>query len=103
MHELLELDAGMHGIVGRGLDLVVVNAVFPNRFTAAEARKLRRIAAQSSAVRAALAEHRQAEAHAARIEWLRERIAAPVVTLPFLFATEIRRRELERLAERFMS
>jgi anion-transporting ArsA/GET3 family ATPase len=103
VHELLELDAGLHRAVGRGLDLVVVNAVFPDRFTAPEARELRRAAAQSGAVRAALAEHRQAEAHAARTEWLRERIAAPLVTLPFLFATEIRKRELERLAERFMS
>jgi anion-transporting ArsA/GET3 family ATPase len=103
VRELVELDAGMHRAVGRGLDLVVVDGVFPDRFTAAEAEQLHRVASQSGAVRAALAEHRQAEAHAARTEWLRERIAAPVVTLPFLFATEIRKRELERLAERFMS
>ena len=102
LRELLELDAGLHRAVGRGLDLVVVNAVYPDHFTASEAEQLRPLAARSPAIRAALDEHRQAEAHAQRTAWLRERVAAPVVTLPFVFATEIGRRELEQLAERFV-
>lgn len=102
VHELLELDAGLHRVVGRGLDLVVVNAVFPDRLAAGEAEQLRALAAESEAVRAALDEHRQAETHAMRTAWLRERVAAPVVTLPFVFTTEIGRRELEQLAERLM-
>jgi anion-transporting ArsA/GET3 family ATPase len=100
--ELLELDAGLESAVGRGLDLVVVNAVFPDRLTVAEAEQLRPLAARSAAVRAALDEHRQALRHAAQTAWLQERVAAPVVTLPFVFATEIGRGELEPLAERFM-
>jgi len=103
LHELLELDAGLQDAVGRGLDLVVVNGVFPDRLTADEAEQLRRVAARSGPVRAALSMHRQAQQHARRTDWLRERVAAPVVTLPFVFATEIGRSELESLAERFVS
>ena len=102
LRELLELDAGLHRAVGHGLDLVVVNAVFPDHFTASEAEQLRPLAARSAAIRAALDEHRQAAAHAQRTAWLRERVVAPVVTLPFVFAAEIGRRELEQLAERFV-
>jgi anion-transporting ArsA/GET3 family ATPase len=102
LRELLELDAGLHRTFGRGLDLVVVNAVFPDRLTPSDAEQLRPLAARSAAIRAALDEHRQAEAHAQRTAWLRERVVAPVVTLPFVFDTEIGRRELEQLAERFV-
>jgi anion-transporting ArsA/GET3 family ATPase len=102
LHELLELDAGLQRAVGRGLDLVVVNGVYPDRVTAAEAERLRPLAARSGAVGATLYEHDQAEIHALRTEWLRERVAAPVVTLPFVFATEVGTSELEELAERFL-
>ncbi len=103
LRELLELEAGLHDAVGRGLDLVVLNALFPDRITAREAEQLGPLAAQSDHVRAALDEHQLAEAHALRAQWLRERIAAPVVTLPFVFAAQIGRRELAPLAERLTS
>jgi anion-transporting ArsA/GET3 family ATPase len=102
VHELLELDAGLHRTVERGLDLIVVNGVFPDRLSAAEIQRLQPLAARSGPVRAALYEQRQADVHTHRTAWLRERIAAPVVTLPFVFTNEIGRRELERLAERLM-
>jgi anion-transporting ArsA/GET3 family ATPase len=101
LRELLDLDAGLHRVVDRGLDLVVVNAVFPDRLTQAEAEQLHPLAGSSGAIRAALREHQQGEVHALRTAWLRERVTAPVVTLPFVFTTEIGRRELEQLAERF--
>jgi anion-transporting ArsA/GET3 family ATPase len=101
LRELLDLDAGLHRVVGRGLDLVVVNAVFPDRLTEGEAERLRPLAGESGAIRAALREHQLGELHALRTAWLRERVAAPLVTLPFVFTTEIGPRELEQLAERF--
>lgn len=100
LRELLELDTGLHRTVGRGLDLVVVNAVFPARVTAAQAAQLQPLAAESPPVKAALDEYRQAHTQQLRTEWLRERVAAPVVTLPFVFGTEIGRSELSQLAER---
>jgi hypothetical protein len=99
LHELLELDEGLRGVVGRGLDLVVVNAVYPDRFTGAEAEQLRPLEAQHGDIHAALEQHDRALIHAARVEWLRERVDAPVVTLPFLFTTDIGAREHDWLAE----
>ena len=77
VHELLELDAGL-----------------------AEARRLERLAAGSGRVRAALAEHRRARAHAERVRGLRRRVQAPVVTLPFVFETELGIADYVRLARR---
>ena len=91
LHELLELDQGLRDAVGRGLDLIVVDGVYPDRFTDSEADRLRRVAegTRSGPVAAALAEHRQARLHADRVAWLREQVAVPIVTLPFVFAAEI--------------
>lgn len=91
LHELLDLDAGLRDAVGRGVDLVVVDGVYPDRFTGTEAQRLESLAdgGRSGPVAAALAEHRQARLHADRVAWLREHLAAPIVTLPFVFAAEI--------------
>ena len=40
LHELLELEHGLEEALGRSLDLVVVNGVYPDRFTNAEAVRL---------------------------------------------------------------
>lgn len=100
VHELLELDDGLQRTVGRRLDLVVVNGVYPDRFTDAEADALRELATHraSSWLDAALDEHRTARLHAARTGWLRDRIAAPIVELPFLFSAAIGPPECQRLA-----
>jgi anion-transporting ArsA/GET3 family ATPase len=100
LHELLDLDDGLHEAVGRGLDLIVVNGVYPDRFTDAEADRLRALARRgpgAAQLRAALDEHRQARIHADRVAWLLEHTRTPVVTLPFVF-TEMSPAELERLA-----
>src|SRR5215470_1178681 len=41
VNETLELEQRLHGAVGAGLDAIVVNAVFPSRFSKAEAERLR--------------------------------------------------------------
>jgi hypothetical protein len=99
LHELLELDAGLHETVGRGLDLIVVNGVYPDRFTDAEASQLRALDGDGP-IRAALDEHRHGRRHAERVAWLRVRAAAPVVTFPFVF-TELGPDELKTFADRF--
>ena len=100
LHELLELDDGLHEAVGRGLDLIVVDGVYPDRFTDAEARRLEQLADGSGQVRGALIEHRAARRHAERVRELRRRAQAPVVTLPFVFETELGPTGYETLARR---
>jgi hypothetical protein len=87
--EVLELDQHLPGAVGRSLDLIVVNGVYPDRFSDEEAEQLRRVAHRFPVARAALAQHRRARAHAAEVARLREQALAPVVTLPYLFVPEL--------------
>ena len=96
--EVLELERALPGTVGRALDLIVVNALYPDRFSDDEAAQLRRVAERSPAVRVALAHHRRARAQAAHVRRLREQATAPVVTLPYLFVPRIGPREYEALA-----
>jgi anion-transporting ArsA/GET3 family ATPase len=101
VHEVLELDRGLRDALGRGLDLVVVNGVHPDRFTDEEARRLEELAGRSrapGALHAALWSHRLARRHADRVRRLRGRAQAPVVTLPFLFAPAIGPAEYDALA-----
>jgi len=100
LHELLELDAGLRETVGRGLDLIVVNGVYPDRFSDEEAERLHAVDGRGP-VGAALAEHRRARAHSERVAWLRDRTATPIVTLPFVFG-ELDADELASLARRFV-
>lgn len=101
LHELLELEAGLHEALGRGLDLVVIDAVYPEHFTDDEAALLQQLCervAASGLLHSALAVHRQGRAHAERVRWLRERTPAPVITLPFVFSAELGPVEYEHLA-----
>ena len=96
--EVLQLERELPGTVGRGLDLIVVNGLYPDRFSDEEAERLRGVAERSPAVRVALAHHRRARAQAAHVRRLREQAEAPVVTLPYLFVPRIGPREYEALA-----
>jgi Anion-transporting ATPase len=103
LHELLELEDGLHEAVGHGTDLIVVDGVYPDRFSNAEAERLQELAGRGVAagpLHAALFEHRQARVHAERVRRLREQAQAPVVTLPFVFATELGPADFELLARR---
>lgn len=94
--ETLELERGLCGAVGHGPDLIVVDAVHPDRFTDAEAALMERTAPGNLAL--VLQEHRRARAQAAAVGELRARAHAPVVTLPFVFPPTGGVERLERLA-----
>jgi hypothetical protein len=96
--EVLQLEGELPRTVGRGLDLIVVNGLYPDRFSDEEAERLRSVADRSPTVRVALAHHRRARTQAARVSRLREQADAPVVTLPYLFVPRIGPREYEALA-----
>jgi anion-transporting ArsA/GET3 family ATPase len=105
VNETLELGTKLEQAVGLGLDAVVVNALYPERYTKADAKALR--AAEKNglapdaleAVRAALAEHERAQAQQAHVERLRAESGAPVLELPLLFDPQVGLDEYHELAE----
>jgi anion-transporting ArsA/GET3 family ATPase len=104
VNETLELEARLEETVGTGLDAVVVNAVYPDRFSNHEAAHLRDIAqrnghdpAAAATLAAALAEHDRARAQRSHIRRLRRGTSARVLTLPFLFETELELDDYRRL------
>jgi len=86
--ETLELEDRLPAAAGRGLDLIVVNGVHPDRFTDAEAGLLAQTAQHEGAgvLLPVLDEHRRARRQAEQVAELRRGARAPVVTLPFMFA-----------------
>ena len=102
--ETLELESRLRTEVGLPPELVVVNAVLADRFSAAELERLvcERANGRGPAVDAALAaahDHgERARSQAAQLRRLRRATEAPVITLPQLIDGELGRAELERLA-----
>ncbi len=112
VNETLDLERRLSDDLGMALDAVVVNAVYPERFSAAEATRIAAAAATepSAAARDALgaasAEQHRARTQRAQLRRLRREApeGLPVGTLPYLFdvaagpeARERLARELDRL------
>jgi anion-transporting ArsA/GET3 family ATPase len=95
VNETLELGPRLVEAVGLGLDAVVVNGLYPERFSSQEAGALRAAAADSlppaagAAIRAALTEHARARTQRSHLRRLKRGAGAPVHTLPFLFDAEV--------------
>ena len=103
VNETIDLEARLRDELEMELDAVVVNAVHPQRFTAADARRLARIDGRGSdearaAVRSALSEERLARAERSQARRLRRASGAKQLTLPFVFEPELGLEELDRLA-----
>jgi anion-transporting ArsA/GET3 family ATPase len=98
VEEVLELERELPHAVGRALDLIIVNGLYPDRFTDAEAERLRALAGHEPEVLAALAQHRRARAQADHLRSLIEQAHAPVITLPYLFLPRIGPPEYQALA-----
>jgi anion-transporting ArsA/GET3 family ATPase len=99
VNETVDLERRLADDLGLEIDQVVANAVLPERFTPAEAKRLRE-AAGRPAVAAALVEAQRARGQQEELERLRAGVRAPVTTLPYLFEPEPGRRELELLSDR---
>jgi len=104
--ETLELGGRLHDAVGLGLDMIVVNGLYPDRFRAKDAAALRAAATDSlppdarAAVQAALAEHGRARSQRAHLRRLRRESGVPVHTLPFLFDADLGLPEYRTLARK---
>lgn len=94
--------------VGVAVDRVYMNALYPERFTDAEAERLAGAAngngagvggPAAGAMRAAASEHRRALAQRRQLARLREQVTTPVSTLPFIFEPVLGMEELAMLSE----
>jgi anion-transporting ArsA/GET3 family ATPase len=90
---------------GLGLDLVVINALYPERFDSDEVDALAAALPQTSsplarsALRAAVSEHARAERQREQEARLREAVDCPLVELPYVFAEQVGPGELELMAD----
>ncbi|MGZ4168866.1 MAG: ArsA family ATPase [Solirubrobacteraceae bacterium] len=87
------------------LDVTIVNACYPQRFSAREratlekARKRATEPLTGAALGAALSEHARMQTQREQLERLREGLATDVIELPYLFSETLGRSELEQLAD----
>jgi anion-transporting ArsA/GET3 family ATPase len=104
VNETLELERRLPEAIGTGLAAIVVNAVWPERFSAADAKVLRSAAdnghvpGAAPALGAALTAHERARSQRGHVRRLRRAANARVVTLPYLFGADLGLPEYERLA-----
>jgi anion-transporting ArsA/GET3 family ATPase len=97
VNETLELERRLPEAVGSSLEAIVVNGMWPERFSAADAETLRSLNGRP-AVAAALTSYERARAQRSQLRRLRRETSAHVVTLPYLFEGELGLPEYERLA-----
>ena len=104
VNETIELDRRLREAIGLGLDAVVMNAMWPERFSSSDVTKLRAAArdghdeSELGAVRAALAVHERVKAQRAHLRRLGTELEVPISTLPFVFESELGLDDYERLA-----
>jgi len=103
VNETLDLGDRLKEVVGQHLQQIVVNAIYPERFSGAEAEAIaaangKPSAAARDALAAALSEHDRARAQRNQLRRLKRGTDAPVATLPFLFEPEIGEEQVEALS-----
>ena len=98
VNETLELERRLPEAVGLGLEAIVVNGMWPERFSATDAEAMRAVADGRPDLQAALTAYERARAQRGHLRRLRRAASAKVVTLPYLFESELGLPEYERLA-----
>jgi anion-transporting ArsA/GET3 family ATPase len=100
VNETLDIERRLREEMEMTIDRAIVNALYPERFTGEEAKRLRDVRHENGAVRAALAEHERVRGQRSQLRRLRRGLEAPVATLPFLFEPELGVEQLHELARR---
>lgn len=103
VNESAALERQLTDEVGIAVDRVFMNAMYPERFSDDEARKLERVleiteGAPHAAVRAAVSQHRRACTQREQLQRLERSVSSPIRTLPFIFKPRLDVGELNRLA-----
>jgi anion-transporting ArsA/GET3 family ATPase len=103
--ETLELGRKLPDAVGLGLEAIIVNGVWPARFSPDEVEAIRAASKNghkpeaAAALRAALVEHERASTQRQHIDRLEREGGVPVLSLPYLFAPELGLPEYQLLAD----
>ena len=90
---------------GLGLDAVIVNSLYPERFVDAEVEQLAAALTRAdaslerSALRAALSEHQRADTQRRQLSRLLEELDSPLIELPYVFAEDVGEEQLRAIAE----
>lgn len=105
VNETANLEHELREEIGVAVDRVYMNALYPERFSDDEAGRIDEASGQAEgavreALRAATSEYRRARSQRAQLARLRERVSAPVETLPFVFEPELGVQEAHQLAAR---
>jgi anion-transporting ArsA/GET3 family ATPase len=105
VNETVELEQRLLADMGMPLDQVIVNALYPERFTTDDADRIRGangshpVPGVRAALGAALSEHTRARTQRSQLRRLKRQASAPVITLPYLFQPELDLDAFERLAD----
>ena len=103
VNESASLEEQLTSQIGVSVDRVYMNALYPERFSKADAADLERALEGAdgparAAVRAALSEFRRARSQRAQLQRLKRAVSTPVKTLPFVFKPSLDVASLQRLA-----
>ena len=104
VNETLDFRRRLDEDMGMEVDRIVVNGLYPERFSGPEAEEIAaldgkvRAKAALAAIDAALSEHHRARAHRVQLRRLKKEAGEEVATLPFLFEPELGFDEFERLS-----
>jgi anion-transporting ArsA/GET3 family ATPase len=106
VNETASLEHDLVESVGVSVDRIVMNGLYPERFSPEEAERLAGVADERDGVvraacRAAVREARRARSQREQLARLEELTEAPVMTLPFLFQPDLGVDEAGVLAEAF--
>ncbi len=96
VNETIELGERLRAELGMEVDSIVVNGLYPQRFTREEAKLIASVDGDIAA--AALGEDRRARSQRSELRRLKKAVEAPVATLPFLFEADLARAGLEQLS-----
>ena len=105
VNETASLEHELREEIGVAVDGIYMNALYPERFSDEEAKRIEDASAQaqglaSQALGAATSEFRRAGSQRQQLARLRERVSAPVTALPFIFEPELGAEGARQLAAR---
>ncbi len=106
VNETIEFREKLDDEMGMHTDVVVMNALLPERFNTAECEKIDAAAEDASlsdgawaALHAAHSEHSRARSERAQLRRLKKEAGTDVITLPYLWEPELGLDDFERLAD----